>query len=93
MASEWRVLPPSPFATLTAAVDAGAERGLLEAARIGPAAVIDVILAAGLRGRGGAGFPTGRKWRNRRRQRRPRPPRRRSSSTRPRASREPSRTA
>ena len=63
MVSEWRVLPPSPFATLTAAVDAGAERGLLEAARIGPASVIDVLLAAGLRGRGGAGFPTGRKWR------------------------------
>ncbi len=62
MASEWRVLAPSPFATLTAAVDAGAERGLLEAARIGPDAVIGVIGAAGLRGRGGAGFPTGRKW-------------------------------
>ncbi|MGI6577291.1 MAG: NADH-ubiquinone oxidoreductase-F iron-sulfur binding region domain-containing protein [Eubacteriales bacterium] len=27
-----------------------------------PADVIDTILASGLRGRGGAGFPTGRKW-------------------------------
>ena len=27
-----------------------------------PEQVIDVILASGLRGRGGAGFPTGRKW-------------------------------
>ncbi len=27
-----------------------------------PQDVIDVILASGLRGRGGAGFPTGRKW-------------------------------
>ena len=27
-----------------------------------PQEVIDVILASGLRGRGGAGFPTGRKW-------------------------------
>ena len=27
-----------------------------------PEEVIDVILASGLRGRGGAGFPTGRKW-------------------------------
>ena len=27
-----------------------------------PQQVIDVILASGLRGRGGAGFPTGRKW-------------------------------
>src|SRR5690349_4634279 len=36
MANDWRVLPPSPFATLPDAVTAGAERGLLEAARIGP---------------------------------------------------------
>ena len=27
-----------------------------------PQEVIDVMLASGLRGRGGAGFPTGRKW-------------------------------
>jgi len=27
-----------------------------------PQEVIDIILASGLRGRGGAGFPTGRKW-------------------------------
>ena len=27
-----------------------------------PQQVIDIILASGLRGRGGAGFPTGRKW-------------------------------
>ncbi len=29
-----------------------------------PEAVIEVIAASGLRGRGGAGFPTGTKWRN-----------------------------
>ena len=64
MANEWRVVPPSPLATLPEAVDAGAERGLLEAARVGPDAVLDTIAAAGLRGRGGAGFPTHRKWRS-----------------------------
>jgi NADH:ubiquinone oxidoreductase subunit F (NADH-binding)/Pyruvate/2-oxoacid:ferredoxin oxidoreductase delta subunit len=30
---------------------------------LSPSGVIDQILASGLRGRGGAGFPTGRKWR------------------------------
>src|SRR5690606_2752795 len=32
------------------------------AQRRGPQATIDVIAASGLRGRGGGGFPTGRKW-------------------------------
>ena len=37
-------------------------RGLDRARTIGAAATIDQITASGLRGRGGAGFPTGRKW-------------------------------
>ena len=36
--------------------------GLQEALRLGPQAVIDAVKASGLRGRGGAGFPTGIKW-------------------------------
>src|SRR5690606_8203054 len=32
------------------------------AMRLGPAATIDAITESGLRGRGGGGFPTGRKW-------------------------------
>jgi formate dehydrogenase iron-sulfur subunit len=41
----------------------GGLRGLERALRLGPKATIEEILASGLRGRGGAGFPTGVKWR------------------------------
>ena len=40
----------------------GGYRGLQRALRIGPAAVIAEVTASGLLGRGGAAFPTGRKW-------------------------------
>jgi formate dehydrogenase iron-sulfur subunit len=36
--------------------------GLAKAREIGPAAVIETVIASGLRGRGGAGFPAGIKW-------------------------------
>jgi NADH-quinone oxidoreductase subunit F len=57
-----RVLDPSPVVSFEAYLAQGGGRGL-EAARGAPAAqTIETVLAAGLRGRGGAGFPTGRKW-------------------------------
>ena len=37
-------------------------RGFLRALELGPDGVIDEVKRAGLRGRGGAGFPTWRKW-------------------------------
>jgi formate dehydrogenase iron-sulfur subunit len=37
-------------------------RGLARAREIGADAVIDAVMASGLRGRGGAGFPAGIKW-------------------------------
>jgi NADH-quinone oxidoreductase subunit F len=40
----------------------GGYRGLSKALAMDPAAVIDEVKASGLRGRGGAGFPTGTKW-------------------------------
>ena len=40
----------------------GGLRGLVRALEIGPEAVIAEITASGLVGRGGAAFPTGRKW-------------------------------
>jgi NADH-quinone oxidoreductase subunit F len=45
-------------------VAGGGGRGLEVALRADPDAVIDEIAKSGLRGRGGAGFPTGEKWRS-----------------------------
>ncbi len=41
----------------------GGLTGLERALEFGPTATVDQVLASGLRGRGGAGFPTGIKWR------------------------------
>jgi len=43
-------------------VSRGGYDALRKALSMGPAEVIDVVKASGLRGRGGAGFPTGVKW-------------------------------
>ena len=40
----------------------GAYQGLVKALKMDPQEVINEVLASGLRGRGGGGFPTGRKW-------------------------------
>nr|WP_294557408.1 NADH-quinone oxidoreductase subunit NuoF [uncultured Rhodopila sp.] len=40
----------------------GGFQGLAKARAMGSAAIIETVLASGLRGRGGAGFPTGIKW-------------------------------
>jgi NADH-quinone oxidoreductase subunit F len=40
----------------------GGYAALAKAFELGPGGVIDVVKASGLRGRGGAGFPTGVKW-------------------------------
>ena len=44
------------------ALGMGGFQGLKRALSMDRQAVIDEVLAAGIRGRGGAGFPTGRKW-------------------------------
>jgi formate dehydrogenase iron-sulfur subunit len=40
----------------------GGMEGLDKARALGPVATVETVLASGLRGRGGAGFPTGIKW-------------------------------
>ncbi len=59
-----RVLNPKPVPTLDDYVRRFAGgTGLEEARAMSPEQVMDVVAAAGLRGRGGAGFPTAIKWR------------------------------
>jgi len=41
----------------------GGTRGLARALSLGPDGVVEEVVGSGLRGRGGAGFPTGIKWR------------------------------
>ena len=43
-------------------VDGYAALGKILTEQLPPQQVIDTVLASGLRGRGGAGFPTGKKW-------------------------------
>src|SRR5512146_3573499 len=52
---------PNSF-TLDFYLQHGGYEGLRQALATTPAQVIDIVKASGLRGRGGAGFPTGMKW-------------------------------
>jgi NADH:ubiquinone oxidoreductase subunit F (NADH-binding) len=58
------LLPTSPVTSLEEylATEVGG-KGVERAQELGPQATIEVLAASGLRGRGGGGFPTGRKWR------------------------------
>jgi NADH-quinone oxidoreductase subunit F len=58
-----RLLPARPVRTLADHLAAGGGAGLARAVELDPEDVIDLVDRAGLRGRGGAGFPTARKWR------------------------------
>jgi len=58
-----RVLFPHPIESLEEYLERGGGAGLEAARRRSPDAIVAEVEASGLRGRGGAGFPTGRKWR------------------------------
>lgn len=55
------VREPNSF-TLDVSLRHGAYQGLRRALAMPSGQVIDIVKASGLRGRGGAGFPTGMKW-------------------------------
>jgi len=57
------LLPVAPVETLADYADQGGGRGIARARELGAIGVIEELERAGLRGRGGAGFPTATKWR------------------------------
>jgi NADH-quinone oxidoreductase subunit F len=63
MTTVHRVLPPEPVADLAEHLRRRGGEGLEAARSRDPDDLIAEVVASGLRGRGGAGFPTGVKWR------------------------------
>ena len=63
MADADRLLAAEPFDSLDEWLQAEGGLGYSNALELDPEDVIDMVARSGLRGRGGAGFPTGTKWR------------------------------
>jgi NADH:ubiquinone oxidoreductase subunit F (NADH-binding) len=58
-----RILDTEPVTSLADYLQRGGGKGLAAARALGAQDTINEVTAAGIRGRGGAGFPTGVKWR------------------------------
>jgi NADH:ubiquinone oxidoreductase subunit F (NADH-binding) len=56
------LLDGPPVDSLRAFQDRGGGHAFAAATQVDPATLVELITASGLRGRGGGGFPTGRKW-------------------------------
>ena len=56
------LLDGAPFTSLEAYLARGGGQAFDAAVQVGEDTVVEEITASGLRGRGGGGFPTGRKW-------------------------------
>src|SRR5690606_19551738 len=56
------LLDGNPVESLSEYRARGGGAAFAAATQVDPAALVDTLTASGLRGRGGGGFPTGRKW-------------------------------
>ncbi|MCK6586648.1 MAG: SLBB domain-containing protein [Polyangiaceae bacterium] len=63
MTTDHWLIPKSPYESYEQYIEQTGENAVAKALRMSPDDVLDEIQRAGLRGRGGAGFPAGIKWR------------------------------